>query len=159
MKRIILFDSIAVMAGLLFANIYNSLVDAENWCSKIPESIIDLRNYYAVSNPGNFYRLFSPLNQLLALASLVLFWRNGVKVRLFLALALAFALIGEAMTFGYFYPRNEILFAADISTSLDQVVESCHQWQSMNWVRSLVVLVALVFQFSALDKIGSWTKA
>lgn len=159
MKRIILFASIAVMAGLLFANIYNSLVDAENWCSSIPDSIVNLRKYYAVSNPGNFYRLFSPLNQLLALASLVLFWRNGKKVRLFLALALLFALIGEAMTFGFFYPRNEILFTADISADLDKIIDSCHQWQTMNWVRSFVVLLALVFQFSALDKIGFWTKA
>lgn len=152
MKRIILFASISVMAGLLFANMYNSMVDANNWCSNMPQSIEQARQYFSVSNPGDFYRLFSPINQVLAIAALILFWRTDKGIRLNLGIALMLALFGDALTFGYFYPRNEILFHSDLSARLQPIADACTQWKGMNWFRSLTILAGLIFQFIALNR-------
>ncbi|MEO6758440.1 MAG: DUF1772 domain-containing protein [Saprospiraceae bacterium] len=153
MKRIVLYASITLMAGLALTNIYNSLVDAPNWGGNLPQSIENARAYFSVSNPGDFYRIFSPANQVLAILSLVLFWRSGKRVRLFLGFAVLVALAGDALTFGYFYPRNAILFRADVRNNLAEIAEASRQWSSMNWVRSLLVGLGLVFQFLALDQL------
>ena len=82
MKTIILFISITVAAGLLFVNFYNSLVDARSWGGNIPDSIATAREYFKTVNPGNFFRVFSPINQVLGLLALILFWKSAPAARL-----------------------------------------------------------------------------
>ena len=73
-KRIILYLSISLMAGIVFPNIYTSIVDAPIWSSNIPESIEISRSYYANLNPGQFFRILTPINRVLAILVLILFW-------------------------------------------------------------------------------------
>ena len=154
MKQVFLFASIGVASGVLLTNIYTSIVDVPAWGHNIPESIITARQYFSASNPGNFFRIFSPLNQLLGLLALILFWKQGKQVRLLLIVALIMYFIGEGMTFKYFYPRNEILFTSNIAD--EQVLrEAWQQWSSMNWVRSLVILTGIICSFSAVHVIYS----
>jgi len=141
------------MTGLFFVNTYNSVVDAPNWCQDITHSIENTRNYFKVANPGTFFRICSPINQVLAIAVLILFWRRPEKVRLYFGLALLLALLTDAFTFGYFYPRNDILFTSEITQNIPELTSACKEWQSMNWVRSFMVLVAVVFQFLGLHKL------
>lgn len=141
------------MAGVLFVNTYNSIVDAPNWCANIPESIQEVRNYYSVADPGKFFRIFSPINQLLALASLIVFWKSDKKIRLFLGLALILAVLSDLFTFGYFYPRNALILTGDINTELNSITSACNQWKLMNWVRSSVILAALAFQFLTYNRL------
>ena len=82
MKRVAAFVSIAFMTTLLGVNVYNSVVDARSWGASIPESILTARIYFKVVNPGTFFRVASPLNQLFALAALVVCWKSGKSVRL-----------------------------------------------------------------------------
>src|SRR5687768_8537342 len=97
MIRLILLGlSAAVAAGLLFVNVYTSIVDAPNWGADIPNSIVAARNYFSVANPGNFFRIFSPLNQVLALIAVIVCW----KVNRYIALAsLAVAIMADLFTF------------------------------------------------------------
>lgn len=81
MKKTILFLSVTFTADLLMTNIYNSLIDAKNWGAGIPDSIQTARNYYRHVNPGNFYRIFSPINQVLALLTLIVFWKRFFSFR------------------------------------------------------------------------------
>src|SRR3954470_12856062 len=104
MKTIFLFASISIAGGLLFVNLYTSLVDARSWGSDIPNSIATAREYYKTVNPGNFFRLFSPVNQLLGLLVLILFWRSSPSIRLCLGIAFVLYILGDALTFAYFYP-------------------------------------------------------
>ena len=69
---IILFAFISIACGLLFVNLYTSLIDAKSWGCDIPNSIATTREYYKTVNPGDFFRIFSPVNQILAVC-LVLF--------------------------------------------------------------------------------------
>ncbi|HYU97761.1 MAG TPA: hypothetical protein VE977_02990, partial [Pyrinomonadaceae bacterium] len=82
MRKIALFASISIASGLMFANVYTSLVDAKSWGSDIPASIAAAREYFKTVSPANFFRIFSPLNQMLALAVLVLFWKSSSPIRL-----------------------------------------------------------------------------
>ena len=82
MKTVALFASISIASGLMFANVYTSLVDAKSWGSDIPGSIAAAREYFKTVSPANFFRILSPLNQVLALAVLVLFWKSSSPIRM-----------------------------------------------------------------------------
>ena len=88
MKKIILFASISLASGLLFTNLFTSLIDAKSWGSDIPHSIAAAREYFKNVDPGDFFRLFSPINQALGLIVLVLFWKTSPSIRLGLVIAL-----------------------------------------------------------------------
>src|SRR5215813_13928190 len=107
MKKTTLFLSIGLASGLVFTNLYTSLIDARSWGTDIPNSIAAAREYFKVVNPGNFFRLFSPVNQALGILVLLLFWRRSSSIRLNLGIALLCYLAAEAMTFMYFFPRND----------------------------------------------------
>jgi hypothetical protein len=132
----------ATAAGLLFANVYNSIVDAPNWGADIPRSIEAARAYFSVANPGSFYRIASPINQVLALITVVISWKNNRYIALG---SLFTAILIDVMTFAYFYPRNEVMFLAPINN--EAVTLAWEQWSGMNWVRSGLCLVNTVLAF------------
>jgi len=149
MKRIIIFASMGIAAGLTLTNMYTSIVDVPAWGSTIPESLQIARQYYQHSNPGNFFRIFSPINQLLGLLCVILFWKRGKQVRWFLISAFILYLVGEGMTFKYFYPRNEIMFWSDV-TDVYKLKTTWEQWRNMNWVRTLVIAAGFICSSTAL---------
>jgi len=155
MKNIALFLSISVAAGILFANVYTSLVDARSWGSDIPHSIATAREYFKSVNPGNFCRIFSPVNQVLALLVLILFWRSSPSIRMCLGAALMLYVLVDLMTFAYFYPRNDIMFRTASLTDVETLRKTWSEWNAMNWVRSLMLLIGLGFSFLSLHKIHS----
>lgn len=135
----------AVASGLLFVNMYTSIVDAPNWGANIPHSIETARQYFSVANPGNFFRFFSPLNQLLALIAVVACWKSNRYIALS---SFVVALLIDAFTFGYFYPRNEIMFVAPLDET--SIRTAWEQWSTMNWVRTLFCVVNVVLAFTLL---------
>lgn len=150
MKKICVFASLALMAVVLGVNVYNSIVDARSWSANIPDSILTARNYFKTVNPGTFFRTASPLNQVLALAALVVCWKSGRKARLYFGLAFVIAVLTDVLTFAYFYPRNDILFRA-AQPSADVLAKICSEWSTMNWVRSLILAVGVVCSMKGLD--------
>jgi len=149
MKRSIIFASMGIAAGIVLANIYTSLVDVPAWGNNIPASLDTARQYYKVTNPGNFFRIFSPLNQGLGLLCLLAFWKQGKKMRILLAAAFILYAAGEAMTFRFFYPRNAILFNPAI-TGTDLLQNTWEQWRHMNWVRTVIITAGFVCSSMAL---------
>ena len=110
MKLLLLFANTSLASGLLFANIYTSLIDTKSWGANIPQSIQTAREYFKTVNPGNFFRIISPLNQVVALLVLILFWKVSATVRIYLGMALALYVCVDVFTFAYFYPRNKLMF-------------------------------------------------
>ena len=158
MKKLILYLSITFMAGIAFANLYNSVVDTTSWISDVPASILVFRQYYQHVNPGNFFRIFSPLNQILAIASVIVFWKTSSKVRLFLIIAFLLAVSGDVLTFAYFYPRNDLLVSLPIRGNTGRLTDILRQWRAMNWVRTILILAGLAFLFGGLDRICGRTQ-
>ena len=155
MKKIILFASITLASGLLFANLYTSLIDSKAWGTDMPNSIGVAREYFKTVNPGNFFRMFSPVNQLLGIIVLILFWKASPSIRLCLGAALVLYLLAEGLTFGYFFPRNDIMFRDASLTDTDLLRKTLTEWTRMNWVRSAILLVGVFFFFLSLHKIYS----
>lgn len=151
MKALLLFASMLVASGLLFTNVYTSIVDATSWGSDIPNSIGTAREYFKVVNPGDFFRLFSPINQVLGLLVLILFWKSTPTIRLYVGIAFALYVLSDVMTFGFFYPRNDILFKDAALTEVDRLRKVWSEWNSMNWVRSAILLVGIIFSGLALN--------
>jgi hypothetical protein len=153
-RKLFLMSAATFTAGLLFVNIYNSIVDAPNWGHDIPASLNAAREYFAVANAGTFFRVVSPANQILTLLALIVCWRAGARVRIYCAIALAFAVGVDVFTFGYFYPRLHILFGAAIDPNVDVLRAAWSEWSSMNWVRSAISAVGLIFDFAALSLVS-----
>lgn len=152
-KNIFLFASICIASGIAFVNVYNSLIDAKSWGSDIPNSIASAREYFKAVNPGNFFRIFSPINQLLALLVLILFWKASPSVRLCLGVAFGLYVLGDVLTFAYFYPRNDVLFKTASLMDVETLKKTWSGWNTVNWIRSFIVFVGLVFSFISLHKI------
>ena len=148
--------SLAAMfaAGLLFVNVYNSIVDAPNWGRDIPASINAAREYFQIANPGRFFRLASPINQGLALIALIAAWPAGRWPRILYGVALATALLADVMTFAYFYPRNAIMFNDPI-TDIDAVRSAWAGWSATNWLRSAICAVTVACNFVGLFLVTS----
>lgn len=155
MKNIILFASISIAAGLFFVNLYNSLVDAKSWGSDLPNSIAAAREYFKTVNPGNFFRIFSPVNQILGLLALILFWKSAPAARIYLGAAFAFYVLGEMFTFAYFFPRNDFMWKTAQLTDVDLLRKAWSEWSNMNWLRTFILLVGLSCSFMSLHKIYS----
>lgn len=158
MKRSILFASMGIGAGLVLANIYTSVVDVPAWGSNIPASIETTRQYYKSSDPGDFFRIFSPINQVLGLLCILLFWKRGKEVRLLLIVAFILYVIGEGLTFLYFYPRNDIMFKSEL-TDMEKLRTTWQQWRNMNWMRTLVIAAGFVCSALALHYSYTITKS
>lgn len=148
-RYVILGLSAAVAAGLLFVNVYNSVVDAANWTSALPNSVVAAREYFTVANPGHFYRMVSPFNQVLALSAMLLVWKNP-RARYLALASLVLAVSADIFTFGYFYPRNEILFTGPLTSNIDTLRLAADQWATMNWVRSFVCATNAILAFAIL---------
>ena len=138
-----------IAAGLALANTYTSIVDVPAWGNDIPTSLEITRQYYQYSNPGDFFRIFSPANQLLGLLSVILFWKHSRQMRQFLIAAFVLYVIGEGMTFMYFYPRNDIMFRSDIA-DVEKLKTTWQQWRGMNWIRTLVIASGFICSALAL---------
>ena len=150
-QKIVLFLSITLASGILFANVYTSVVDARSWGSNIPESLQAARIYFKEVNPATFFRTVSPLNLMLALLALILLWGSGPSARMFLAIALGCYVLTDVFTFAYFYPRNEIMFVS--GTDPGTMSKAWSEWNAMNWLRSAIIFAGVCCTFIALDKI------
>jgi hypothetical protein len=155
MKNFLLFASISIASGLLFVNIYTSLVDAQSWGCDIPNSIAAAREYFKSITPGNYFRLFSPINQIVGLLVLILFWKSSPSVRMYLGASLVLYVLADVLTFAYFYPRNDIMFKTAQLTDIDLLRKTWSEWNSMNWVRSAILVAGLCFSFLSLHRIYS----
>jgi hypothetical protein len=152
MKKIVLFASIILASGLFLSNVYNSIIDARSWASNVPQSVEVLRNYYKITTPGDFYRVFSPLNQVLMLITFILFWKSTSTIRTCFGIAFILYVGVDIFTFTYFYPRLDIIFKSPIS-DIDAIRNAVSDWSNMNWVRSMMLLAGIILSCFALHKI------
>lgn len=156
MRKIVLYACVAFSSGLFFTLVYNSIVNAANWESNIPQSITATRDFFVVANPGTFFQLVDPTNMLLNVLALILFWKSP-SIRLFLGIALLCYVSSMVLTFTYFYPRNDVMFLSEQLPDAETLKKAASEWGRMGWVRCLLTLAGLVCTFIALDKASSRT--
>ena len=155
MRKTILILAAIFASGLLFVNVYTSVVDARNWGHDIPNSLIAAREYFSVANPGSFFRVVSPISQVIALVALIICWGAGKRVRIYCAVALVLAVFGDVFTFAYFFPRNDIMFVAPLTSDTDALRAAWSGWTTMNWPRSGILVVQIIVDYLALLRVAS----
>jgi uncharacterized integral membrane protein len=156
MKKLIPFLSIICGSGLTMVSIYNSVVDAQSWGSDIPASIQTARDYFAHVDPRRFYVVVGPVNLVLILLTLILFWKDSVSLRYYFATSLACYAAILILTLAYFIPRDLILFTWSIPDHLEEIRTASAQWSAMNWIRPLFGLAGVLFSFKGLDTYYAW---
>ena len=152
MRKIVLYAAVAFSSGLFFTLVYNSIVNAANWESNIPQSITATRDFFVVANPGTFFQLVDPTTTLLTVLAFILFWKESPPIRLFLGIALLCYVSSMILTFSYFYPRNDVMFLSEQLPDTETLKKAAAEWGRMNWVRCFLSLAGLVCTFIALDK-------
>ena len=158
MKKIVLYASVAFSSGLFFTLVYNSIVNAANWESNIPQSITATKDFFVVANPGTFFKMIDPANLILIVLALILFWKKSSSIRMFLGIALVCYVSSMILTFTYFYPRNEIMFLSEQLPDTETLKKAASEWGRMGWVRCMLSLAGLICTFLALDKATSSTQ-
>ncbi len=157
MKKIVLYASAAFSSGLFFTLLYNSIVNAANWESNIPQSIVATKEFFVVANPGSFFKMLDPANLILVVLAIILFWKP-THIRLYLGVAILCYITSMVLTFTYFYPRNEIMFLSEQLPDIDILEKAASEWGRMGWIRCLLSLAGLVCTLVALDKAPSVTQ-
>ena len=151
MKKLILFLSIISASGLLMITIYNLVVDAKSWGVDIPASIQTARDYYSQVDPRNFFAIVAPTNQFLILLTIILFWKDSISLRIYFIVSFLLYAIIAMLTFIYFVPRDLIIFTSPIEGHTEQIKTALSQWKDMNWLRSLLGLLGILFSLKGLD--------
>jgi hypothetical protein len=151
MKIVILCLSIIVGSGLVMVTVYNTLVDAKSWSSDIPTSIQTARDYYKYVDPRRFFAIIGPPNMVLALLTIILFWKDGAPLRLYFTASFLLYAVTLILTFAYFIPRDLILFSRPMSDHIDAITMAASQWRQMNWARTALGLAGVVLSFKGLD--------
>ena len=151
MKKSILFLSIICASGLTMVSIYNTIVDAESWGSNIPTSIQTARDYFQHVDPRRFFTVAGPVNLILIVLTLILFWNDSVKIRVYFTTSLVLYAAIVILTLVYFVPRDLMLFTSSIPDHIQEIRAAAAQWSHMNWLRSLLGLVGVLFSFRGFD--------
>jgi Domain of unknown function (DUF1772) len=151
MKKAILFLSIICASGLMLVSVYNTVIDAHSWGSDIPASIQTARDYFQHVDPRRFFAVAGPINQLLSLLAIILFWKDGVSLRVYFGVSFLIYAAIVVLTFAYFIPRDLIVFTWSIPDHLDQIKAAATEWSRMNWLRTLLGLIGVLFSFKGLD--------
>ncbi len=151
MKKAILFLSIILASGLVMVTVYNTIVDAKSWGSDIPASIQAAREYYKHVDPRRFYAIIGPPNLLLSLLTIILFWKDGVSLRMYFGASFLLYAAIVILTLTYFIPRDLILFTWPIQDHLQEIRTASSQWLQMNWIRTLLGLAGVLCSCKGLD--------
>jgi hypothetical protein len=149
-KEIVLCLAVISVGALLGGSLYDSIVLAPNYRAGIPQSLEHFRQFMAVANPGDFFRLIAPLTQLSILISLALGWRRPAGRRRWLILALVLIVAGDVFTFTFHYPRNAILFHDPMHTPPETLGKAAREWAYGNYLRILLVGAAMACAIKAL---------
>jgi len=146
-REIVVVGAILGLALLFGAGSYESVVLAPNFQTGA-QALDHFRQFMQATNPGTYFRVVSPLTQLLLLLSIILLWRQSGR-RWLLAGALLCSILGDVITFTFHYPRNAFLFHEPLSKDPGTILRVAHEWALGNYVRIAVITVGLLLALRA----------
>ncbi|HEY2627374.1 MAG TPA: DUF1772 domain-containing protein [Candidatus Udaeobacter sp.] len=131
--------------------IYNTIIDAQSWRADIPASIQTARDYFHHVDPRRFYTIVGPVNEILIVLAIILFWKDAISLRVYFAISFLMYTAIVVLTLAYFIPRDLILFTWSIPDHLDQIRVAVAEWSHTNWLRSLLGFIGVLFSFKGVD--------
>lgn len=139
----------ASLCMLLGATLYESVVMAPNF-ARGKAALESARAFLIATNPGNYFRVLSPVTQGLLLVSVLLIWNADPRsVRWILITALGVHILVDVITYSYHYPRNKIMFVAPLERPSAELQEVAREWAKGNYVRMGLLMVSAIAAFTA----------
>jgi hypothetical protein len=133
---------------LLGATIYETVVMAPNYERDIPESIEVARRFLRRTTPAHFFRVVTPVTQILVLGAAVVAWHIALA-RWALLVTLALLLLTDVMTFAFHYPRLAIMFKGPMPVDAERLRRAAREWTIGNLGRATLLLLALLAALQA----------
>jgi hypothetical protein len=106
---------------------------------------------FSMSIQDVFTPSLAPVTEVLVLLTIILFWRDAVSLRVYFAISFLMYAAIVVLTLAYFVPYDLIIFTAPIPDHLEQIKAAATEWKHMNWLRSVLGLVGVLFSFKGLD--------
>lgn len=144
--------ALAAVSALLGGSLYDTRVLAPNLQAG-GEGLEHGRLFLSRATPANLFRPLSMLTQILLLAALAFDWEDA-PVRWPLVAALLATLTNDAITFGYHYPRNRLMFTAPLEVPPERLANAARQWRTVNYVRVLLVAVSWLLVLTAVNRLA-----
>jgi hypothetical protein len=141
------------LALLLGATVYETIVMAPNYERDIPASIDLARQFLTRVTPAHYFRIISPLTQLLLVAGVVVHW-GAADARGWLLTALGALLVADVITFRFHYPRLNIMFKDPIPNDPVRLRRAAREWAVGNLVRGALLLVAFLSVLLAVTRLA-----
>jgi len=128
-------------ATIVGAATYEHVAVIPQWAAAPPLSLAMFQGTYAL-NSAPFWQSIHPITLLLALVSLLLFWKTARRRNI--AVVLITYVVILATTFTYFVPELLSIIFTPFSETVDaSLVERAGRWETLSIIR-LVVLIAMV---------------
>jgi hypothetical protein len=132
-----------------------TFINFPNWFADIPASLIRVREFLAVRNPGMFFQTVAPLTLLTGLLFVLVAWRV-VAARNFIAASIVLLTGLELITFNLIYPKLRILLGrgdqAGLHHSTEQLMRTAHEFLTINGWRLTFMFVAAALSVAGLLK-------
>jgi hypothetical protein len=154
------FSTLALfgLALLLGATIYESVVMAPNYERDIPTSIDLARQFLKRTTPAHYFRLITPLTQLLLLAALVASWQIAAA-RWRLSAAFGIVVLIDVITFTFHYPRLAVMFKAPMAEDPARMRRAAREWALGNVVRAVLLAAAFLTALQAVTILATRSAA
>ena len=141
------------LALLLGATVYETIVMAPNYERDIPASIDLARQFLRRVTPAHYFRIISPLTQLLLVASLVA-CRGVLGARWWSLTALGALVVTDVITFTFHYPRLSIMFKEPIPHNPARLRRAAREWAVGNLVRVALLVGAFLSVLLAVTRLA-----
>ena len=137
-------------AVVLGGNLFDMLVNEPNLVRWFPESLPLIRAYWKYKNPGDFFRVVTPVYVVSTLISLAILWSAAHQLYLLLA-ALGSYLVTQAITVIYFFPKNAIIRTGFVEGVRKIIADFGSRRFLLEMLRNVLTLAA-----SVLPTLASW---
>lgn len=149
LEHALLTLSLLGLALLLGATAYESVVMAPNYGRDVPESIDVARRFLQRTTPAHYFRVLTPVTQLILLGSVVITWRSA-EVRYPTLAALVVLVLLDGITFTFHYPRLAIMFKGPMPEDAQRLRRAAREWAVGNIVRIALLIAAVLAVLHAL---------
>lgn len=141
------------MALLLGGTVYEAVVMAPNYERDIPDSIDIARRFLKRTTPAHFFRLITPVTQILLLGGVVACWSVS-SARWQLLMALGILLCTDVMTFTFHYPRLAVMFKEPLPADPERMRRAAKEWTIGNFFRAALLIGATLTVLEAVTTLA-----
>jgi hypothetical protein len=126
--RISLLAFVISLGGIF----YQHIVEYRNWHSNIPDSLNAYRQFFKVSEFGDFFKIFMPTAGLCLIIAMIINWNSWMII------SLAGMFLTAGFTNWYFVPIHKKLFEDEMGDTAE-LKRNADRWRKGNYTRMIIM--------------------